>query len=234
VDYAGQELSVFAEAVRWKRYIARELEAFLVGDVLEVGAGIGSVTRALRSDRQRSWTCLEPDPKLAAELQSSLASAAAPSGAPVSVRIGTVDSIDPGALYDCVLYIDVLEHIEADAVEVQQAIGLLRIGGALVVLSPAHQWLYSPFDKAIGHFRRYNRRMLAALTPQGAHVEQLRYLDSVGLLASAGNRVLLQSAQPTIQQIRLWDRVMVPCSRLLDPLLQHRVGKSVVCVWRKV
>jgi 2-polyprenyl-3-methyl-5-hydroxy-6-metoxy-1,4-benzoquinol methylase len=232
VEYAGQELNVFAEAVRWKRYIADELEAFIVGDVLEVGAGIGSVTRARRSARQRSWTCLEPDPRLAAELSASLVSQTA-EGAAVEVRVGTIASIEPGAHYDCVLYIDVLEHIEADAAELKQALGLLRAGGVVVVLSPAHQWLYSPFDKAIGHFRRYDRRMLAALSPGGAQLEQLRYLDSVGLLASLGNRVLLQSSEPTVAQIRLWDRVMVPCSRVLDPLLLHRVGKSIVSVWRK-
>ena len=38
---------------------------------------------------------------------------------------------------------------------------------------------------------------------------------------------------PTPGQIALWDRVMVPISRLLDPVLGYRLGKSVMGVWRK-
>lgn len=59
------------------------------------------------------------------------------------------------------------------------------------------------------------------------------YLDSVGLLASAANRIFLRSARPTLFQVRLWDRFFVRCSRLLDPLLGHSIGKSVLGVWRK-
>ena len=59
------------------------------------------------------------------------------------------------------------------------------------------------------------------------------YLDSVGLLASLSNRAMLRQHMPTARQIAIWDRLMVPMSRLLDPLLFHRLGKSVLAVWRK-
>jgi hypothetical protein len=38
---------------------------------------------------------------------------------------------------------------------------------------------------------------------------------------------------PTLPQILLWDRIMVPVSRLLDPLLAYRFGKSIIAVWRR-
>jgi hypothetical protein len=38
---------------------------------------------------------------------------------------------------------------------------------------------------------------------------------------------------PKEWQILLWDRMGVPVSRILDPLLGGRVGKSVLAVWRK-
>lgn len=56
-----------------------------------------------------------------------------------------------------------LEHIEADAAEMNKAAALLNPGGHIIVLSPAFQFLYNPFDKAIGHYRRYNKRMLKKL-----------------------------------------------------------------------
>jgi hypothetical protein len=38
---------------------------------------------------------------------------------------------------------------------------------------------------------------------------------------------------PTHEQLMFWDRVLVPASRVLDPILAHRVGKSVVAVWTR-
>ena len=58
------------------------------------------------------------------------------------------------------------------------------------------------------------------------------YLDSVGLLASLGNRLLLKASIPTPGQIRLWDGSMVPVSRVLDRLLAFTLGKTIVAVFR--
>jgi hypothetical protein len=101
-----------------------------------------------------------------------------------------------------------------------------------VILGPAHQWFFSPFDQAIGHYRRYDQSMFQALQPQGLTLTKIQYLDSVGLLASFGSRVLGQKL-PTPAQIKLWDRWMVPISRRLDPLLGYRLGKSVLGVWQR-
>jgi len=64
-------------------------------------------------------------------------------------------------------------------------------------------------------------------------VEKLVYLDAAGMLASAGNRLLLRSAMPTERQILTWDRLLVPVSRLIDPIFAGRVGKNVLGIWRK-
>jgi hypothetical protein len=103
-----------------------------------------------------------------------------------------------------------------------------------VVLSPAFQALYSPFDAAIGHHRRYTRVTLAQLAAEAdLRPVKMFYLDSIGFLASAANRILLRRAMPTLKQIHLWDRAMVPISRLVDPLLLYSFGKTVVGIWQK-
>ncbi len=131
------------------------------------------------------------------------------------------------------LYIDVLEHIEDDQGEVEHAARHLAPGGHLIVLAPAHNWLFSPFDRAVGHFRRYNRPGLLKLGVPGLVPVAARYFDSVGMLASMANKALLRASSPTVSQIRLWDRVMVPCSRVLDPVLGHSLGKTVVVIWQR-
>jgi SAM-dependent methyltransferase len=230
LPYPGGELEVFAKAQHWKAYWRARIAPWVQGTVLEVGAGIGANTLALRDQllRAESWVCLEPDPGLADRCREQV------DCLPCEVVTGTVNDLGERR-FDCVLYLDVLEHIADDAAELAQAAALLRAGGRLVVLSPAHPWLYSPFDRAIGHHRRYTRRRLAGLQPAGTRPRCLAYLDAVGLLASAANRLLLRQSLPSHQQIQTWDRLLVPASRwLLDPLTGGHLGKSVLAVWEAV
>jgi len=127
----------------------------------------------------------------------------------------------------------VLEHIEDDRAEVVAARDRLLPGGHIVVLAPAHQFLYSPFDAKVGHYRRYDRHSLTGCTADGLMLEEMRYLDCVGLAASAANRFLLKADTPTTAQIKLWDRTMVPLSRCIDPLLRGSAGKSIFAAWRR-
>jgi SAM-dependent methyltransferase len=230
-SYVGTELDVFALAENWKAYYGSFLKPFLSGDVLEVGAGLGATTRVLCDGTQTRWTCLEPDPRLAAVIARTAADGALP--ACCRAVAGNVASLPASDLYDAILYVDVLEHIADDRGELAAASRHLKPGGRLVVLSPAHAWLYTPFDAAIGHHRRYTKATLAAAAPAGLTRERLDYLDAAGLLLSLGNRLLLRSAHPTAAQILFWDRRVIPVSRVLDRLLGRRAGKSVLGVWRR-
>lgn len=228
--YVGNELDTFSHAVNWKSYFGRLLAPYIRGDVLEVGAGIGGTTRVLCTPQADRWVCLEPDPELAERLRISQEEQPFP--APVEIEIGAVEHLAADRRFDCILYIDVLEHIEADRAELQAAARHLKPDGALVVLCPAHPTLYTEFDKAIGHYRRYTKSMYRAIEPDGLLRERLFYLDSAGLLLSLGNRLLLRSGAPTVKQVKIWDRLFVPVSRMLDPILGRSIGKSVVGVWR--
>jgi hypothetical protein len=229
--YIGEELNLFSAAKNWKSYLRREITPFLGREVLEVGAGLGGTTKFLCHGDFDRWTCLEPDASLAERLGEEIRTGELPSCCEVSV--GTLENRTDTERFDTLLYIDVLEHIEDDREELLRGLSFLRPGGRVLVLSPAHQWLFSEFDRAIGHFRRYTRGALRAITPAGATVERLIYLDSVGLLASLGNRLLLKKSMPTARQIGIWDGMMVPLSRALDLVLLHSVGKSVLAVWKK-
>ena len=231
--YVGSELELFAGATHWKNYFGERLTPFIGQRVLEVGAGLGGTTRVLCTGRHDIWVCLEPDDSLIASLKSSVASGELPACCePVSGMLP--NPLVERSSFDTVLYIDVLEHIETDREELETALSYLRRGGNLIVLSPAHNWLFSPFDAALGHFRRYSKKSLSNLTPAGSELIRIEYLDSVGLFASLANRLFLKQQQPTIKQVHFWDRRMVPISRRVDPVLGRKVGKSILAVWRKM
>jgi hypothetical protein len=131
------------------------------------------------------------------------------------------------------LYIDVLEHITDHKDELTRVAKHLLPGGRIIVLSPAHQWLFTPFDQAVGHVRRYNRASLLSAKPEHLNLERIFYLDSVGMMASLGNRLILRSAMPNLSQIKIWDDWMVPSSRVVDKLIFNTIGKSIVGIFRR-
>lgn len=229
--YAGSELEIFAAASNWKAYYKRIIRRYVGREVLEVGAGMGATTAALCEGEGR-WLCLEPDAKLASRIAKLIAGGELP--ACCKAQAGTIRDVPATEAFDTILYIDVLEHIEDDLNEVKAASERLKDGGFLVILAPAHQQLYTPFDAKIGHYRRYNKRSLSALIPKNLAQRTLVYVDSVGGMASLANRYLLRSEMPSRRQIAFWDKTMIPFSKLLDPLLGYTVGKSIIGVWQKL
>lgn len=230
-EYIGSELEIFRHAKNWKDYYGSLIRPFFGRDVLEVGAGIGATTESLCSGTENRWVCLEPDAQMTREIEEKIKSGALPANCEAIAQ--TLSELDEREKFDSILYIDVLEHIEDDRGEVLAAARHLKENGHLIVLAPAHQFLYTPFDKAIGHFRRYNKKTLADLIPDELEKVKLIYLDSIGAFASLGNRVALRQAMPTLNQILLWDGKLVPLSKIFDPLIGFRAGKSVLGIWRK-
>ena len=229
--YPGKELELFTEAHNWKSYFAKFLHPFLKGHILEAGAGIGGTTSFLCDGSQASWTCLEPDPEFANEIRTKIQSGTLPQIC--RVLTGTIADTPQGFVFDCILYIDVIEHIEDDRAEIRRAWSNLRPGGHLLILVPAHQFLFSSFDKSIGHFRRYSRKSLAIAVGSDLKYKRLIYLDSAGFAASAANRFIMKKSIPGINEIRFWDRALVPASQILDPLFAWSFGKSVLGIWEK-
>jgi 2-polyprenyl-3-methyl-5-hydroxy-6-metoxy-1,4-benzoquinol methylase len=79
-------------------------------------------------------------------------------------------------VYDVVLLYDVLEHVEATRPFVQAVLRHVKPGGLLLVNVPAGPGLFSAYDTAAGHVRRYDRVSLAAeFVGTGLEIRDLRY-----------------------------------------------------------
>ncbi len=229
--YQGKELDLFEQAVRWKRYFGAKIAPHLRGSVLEVGAGQGGTTVALAPLVSTSWTCLEPDEQLLACIEKKINTGILPGHC--TLVQGTINSMSASDQFGSILYIDVLEHIGDDRAELSNAASHLEKGGRIVVLSPAFNLLFSPFDKAVGHHRRYTKKSLEAAIPSNFTCITTCYLDSVGAALSLSNRILLRQRTPSTQQIHFWDNIVVPCSMIIDRVLGHSFGRSILGIWEK-
>ena len=226
--YPGKELALFEEARQWKRYLAEKIKPYISGTVLEVGAGISETTPYLLNSKVHSWLCLEPDPELYRIILQKTEDRPG-----LETRLGTLADLSATEMFDTIVYIDVLEHIEEDREEMQRAATHLRPGGHLIVLSPAYPFLYSAFDKAIGHHRRYTRSALRRLRPAELEEKKIFHLESAGLLLLLMNRFLIRKTYPSKFTVKFWDRVLVPLSRVSDQLFFHSIGKTIIGIWQK-
>jgi hypothetical protein len=229
--YSGEELDVFGGAHNWKSYWVEKIRPYIGKDVLEVGAGIGATTMALKNVPHDSWFCVEPDPVLCEKIIQKKSTGEIAS----NVKIQTCTALDlvGKKKFDTILYIDVLEHIENDREELKIGLSLLNDGGVIIILSPAHNYLYSPFDKKIGHYRRYNKKELTEIVPLDMLIKQMQYMDSVGFFASLANKLILKQSDPTKAQVEVWDKAMVPLSKIIDPIIFNLAGKSVLAILQK-
>ena len=186
------------------------------GRVLDVGAGTGEFSRRLRNGGAQV-TCVEPDPALRALLIES-----------GFVAHGSIE--DAIAPFELIILVNVLEHIESDVEVLRELRSRLTPNGRIFVFVPSLQVLYSRFDRAIGHHRRYSRAALrGALEHAGFVVDSLRSFDSIGIPTALVFR-LTRQAQPSLRAVRLYDRWVFPFSYRVDRLLGAVAGKNVYAI----
>lgn len=231
-EYQGKELELFERAQNWKKYFASFISPYIRGDVLEVGAGIGGTTKVLCNGQQSKWICLEPDENQVYKIRALILSDELPSYC--KAFKGTLKEYKSKDLYDVVLYIDVIEHIKDDKEEILLATQFLKTGGTLIILVPAHQWLFSPFDQAVGHYRRYDKNSLRTITPSSMVVRKLFYLDVAGVMASIVNKLLLKRSYPTQKQIYFWDKFIIATSKKVDFLTKGFCGRALISISERI
>ena len=148
--------------------------------VLDFGAGLGGLGAWLERDEvPRRYAFIEPGPRLRDELRARFGEDADLTGAPST------------EIFDVVVALDVLEHIEDPQVELANIYAHLRPGGILVMTVPGMNILWSEWDDKLGHYRRYNRSMVFdSLDSAGLRVEEVSYLFPEMVLPGLIRKVL--------------------------------------------
>jgi SAM-dependent methyltransferase len=145
---------------------------------------------------------------------------------------GGASGMGSAAQHSAAVAVNVLEHIPDDVAALRTMAALVRPGGAVVLIVPAFPSAMSSFDWAIGHQRRYTRSSLrAALRAAGLVVEQLRYVNPIGLVGWYVTVKVLGRSPHNGALLRIYDRTVVPLARLLDRL-PAPFGQSVFAVAR--
>jgi len=209
-DVLDPVLHAIADARHYNDWLFSRAQPYLGRSVLDVGAGIGTFTERA-ADAGAEVTALEPE--FGTLLRERLGGRPA-----VSVLEQPLETLEGSGEFDSILCFNVLEHVADDEQALRLLRNQLRPDGRLLLLVPAHRFLYGGFDHAAGHVRRYDRAPLRALLEHaGFGVEQLRHVNPVGALGWLARVRLRRSGEWPAASFRTFDR-LVPVLRHLDRL----------------
>lgn len=211
------------------RWIYQHFARHVGSRVLETGCGIGNFTEFLLPAER--LVCMDAD-----EFYAEMTSLRFGHLENVCVRHG--DLCDP-ALHpllaaencDTIVCHNLLEHRQDDAAVLKSLCDVLAPGGRLVILVPAHGWLYGPCDQSLGHRRRYTAQGLRRLLePTGLQILHLQEFNRVGAWGWWINKALGR-ANISAGQIRLF-RWLLPLVRVVDAC-RLGPGLSLLAIVRK-
>lgn len=225
------QLELLGGARRLVEWQFAQFAALVHGDVIEVGAGVGTFTRLLAAHGAERILAVEPHHAAYDAMRSSFA------GDP---RITVRDEPLPDgpwvrereASADLVLCQNVLEHIEDDVAAMRAMASTLRPGGHLALLVPAGPRLFGPLDVRFGHVRRYSKELLRQFA-SSAPLE-LVSLRSFNLLGVVGWWLQRWRREPRIGglALRLYTLALLPW-RPLEDRLRPPWGLSLVATYRR-
>lgn len=126
--------------------------------------------------------------------------------------------------------INVLEHIENDHIVLKQLFRILAPKRKLIVLVPAHLWLYSNFDRILGHYRRYTIKELRnKLNNAGFNIEKLEYTNTIAAILWWLNFCILKSKNISLLAAKMVDSI-IPVIHLIERVINPPVGLNLFCV----
>lgn len=210
-------LDALADANRFNRWMADTVAPYLGPRVLELGAGMGNLTRHL-ARRRKQYVATDIDSEHLARLATRLQHR--PN---VTTAICDLTRSDDFYAYlgqmDAVVCLNVLEHVEDDLAGLGNLYSTLRPGGRAIVLVPQGAGVYGTLDQALGHFRRYSKEELAGkMKAAGFRLEAMLEFNRMTYPGWYVNGRILRKRTFSRFQLAVFDR-LVPLWRRLDRVL---------------
>jgi len=221
----GQKtLESMSQAVWYNQWTLKKFSAFLKGDILEVGCGIGNFTDSLINYGNVYAIDIS---KEYVDKTKNLVNGKA------SVGLGDIESgkyFFVKKEFDCIVCLNVLEHIKNDEAALKNIYDLLKPGGNLILLVPAHSFLYSKIDKLLGHFKRYNKWELKRMLDNiGFKILKIRLLNLLGAVGWFISGKILGNQYIDSSKIKIFN-LIAPITLNMENVIEPPLGTSILIV----
>jgi len=215
-EFGSQILSRLSRAQNFNLWLAETVSPYVGKKVLEIGAGIGNLTLKLTPRQEYHATDINP---LYLQIIENLQH-----NKPY-LKVSFLDVNDTTGLtatnniYDTIICLNVIEHVENDSLALRNIANLLEKGGKAIIMVPKGQWLYGSLDKVLGHKRRYSEKLLYDLAHQtGFKIAKLIYFNKISTLPWYFNGKILKRRTFGYWQILIMDTI-IPIAKIFDKIV---------------
>ena len=219
-------LESMKEAGWYNQHLLKLISKYLQGDILEIGFGVGNFSDLL-SNYGRVWA-IDANHRYLTKVK----------GINKDITFG-LGNIETGKYFfgkkrfDTLVMLNVLEHIKNDNQALKNCNQLLKPGGNLILLVPAHQFLFGEIDKSIGHFRRYEYYKLHKLLKINnftvLNINKINLLGAVGWFI-AGK--IMKRKHVSSSNVRIFN-IVAPLLLKMEKIIKPPVGISLLAVAQK-
>ena len=234
-DNGLKTLEAIAKADKFNQWMFQTIKPYCKGNILEIGSGIGNISAFFINDGQRIFL---------SDIRESYCKELSRKFGSFSNFLGTetLDLVDPDFninykhhfnKYDTVFALNVIEHIENDRQAIRNCYKLLAKDGNLIILVPSYHLLYNHFDKELGHFKRYTKRIVSELLKDSnLKIIHAQYFNFVGIMGWFISGNLLKKKTIPSGQMKLYN-TFVPLIKIIDKLVLNAVGLSTIVIGKK-
>lgn len=226
-DSGIQTLESMSQAVWYNRWIVGKFDKYIKGKILEVGCGIGNFTKILTNYGE--VFAIDIERYYIAEVGKAV-------GGRVKVQFGDIGKSTDffnGQKFDSIICLNVLEHIKEDKRALKNLYYLLNKEGILVLLVPAHDFLFGKIDKSIGHYRRYDKAKLNKLvTNIGFKIINERIMNMLGGIGWWFSSKLFANSKVDTNKIKIFN-LLAPIILPIEDMIEPPIGTSILMVAQK-
>ena len=227
-SYTGHvTLESMSNAKWYNNWTVNIFKSYLQGNILEVGCGIGSFTKMLVT--YGNVYAIDLDEDCIEQARQAI-------NCKENVGFGNIEHGDyffGEKTFDTITCINVLEHIEYDKQALRNMYQLLKPTGVLVLLVPAHPFLYGQIDKEIGHYRRYTKKgVMTLLEEVNFDVVYARKMNALGGIGWWFTGKILQDTSVSEKKLQFFDKI-APFILPLEEKIEPPIGTSVLAIAKR-
>jgi len=208
-------------------WVYHKMEPFLGKKILELGSGIGTISKYLVS-YGREVILTDINKEYLSYLNNRFI------GNPfvriIEIDINNIDEKFKNEKVDTILGVNVLEHIEKDLELLRNLRQILIKDGRLLLLIPAHNVLFGVFDKNLQHYRRYSKKeLIDKLTNAGFSLEKIEYMNFLAAIGWFIEYKIFKRKHMAKIKIQFVDK-LIPIIALVEKYIKFPFGLSLIVI----
>lgn len=228
--YGTGALELFDDSVHHD-WLYQRIKPYIGDRLLEAGAGRGHLTDCYLERPNAIWLT-EFDPLCINHLATKYSEIK-------KIRIESLDLTQPptepylSVKFDTILSSNVLEHLESDKAALSWMSKIIKTGGKLILILPAHRFLFGAIDEYYQHYRRYDRSSLCRkLEANNFEIKECFYQGKVGALGWLIKGRVFRQQKISSMDVKM-QNALSPISKLVEKLIKLPFGQSLITIAEK-